>query len=294
MITNKPVSFNGFSGRIYGNLGMISIKTNDFFTFNYKTVKINMSIAESIIDNTWMTNENIINTNKLYFVTSGDGAWIADDNERIYMKPGHIYLIPAMHKHYLGCSNEGLMRKYFSHCSFELPDGKDIFEGFGRLGELEAPDIIENIKKFYKEDSISLIAIQGTVMYALSEIAKKYEFSHNFKDDHSEVIKKAIIFINGNMSKQLSREVIAKNCGVTTSALSKRFSKEVGKSIPAYINELCMRRASQMLLFSDLSIVDISDTLGFSDRFYFSKEFTKFYGIAPLKYRKANKFSSIK
>lgn len=292
MITNKPVSFNGNSGSIYGNLSMIDIKVNDFFVDNYNTVKTNISLAESIIDKTWMTRENVINTNKLYFVTGGDGAWIADENERIYMKPGHIYFIPTMHKHYLGCSDEGLMRKYFSHCSFELPDGTDVFEDFGRIGELERPDLIENLHYFYKEDSVSLVAIQGTIMYALAELSKKYNFTHRFKNDRSEVIKKALVFINEHMSKQLSRENIAESCGVTVSTLSKRFSKEVGKSIPAYINELCLRRASQMLLFSDMPITEISDTLGFSDRFYFSKEFTKFYGVPPLKYRKNNNFNS--
>ena len=54
----------------------------------------------------------------------------------------------------------------------------------------------------------------------------------------------------------------------------------------AYIDDLVMYSAQRRLLHTDLSVNEVSETLGFCDQFYFSRYFKRRCGESPLKYRK--------
>jgi AraC-like DNA-binding protein len=56
-------------------------------------------------------------------------------------------------------------------------------------------------------------------------------------------------------------------------------------SIGDYRELLIMNRARQLLAMGKLSIGEIAEKLGFSDRFYFSKYFKKRQGITPSAYK---------
>ena len=47
-----------------------------------------------------------------------------------------------------------------------------------------------------------------------------------------------------------------------------------------------MKKAGSMIENSELSISEISFTLGIDDSMYFSKKFKAFFGVAPSDYRK--------
>ncbi len=270
----------------------MKIIENEFFTSMVNNVFFSIYVASAVIDKGWKSTPSSKPTLKLYFIESGEGAWLADENEFIYMLPGHIYLIPPYHVHSYGVLSGGTVNKIFIDVYMDYPDGDSVFGSFGHFGDLYAPDIVREIEQYNVPNILAFYKTQAIVIELLLKMAEKYKFNPPEKGRYSKVVENAIKYIHKRTTKQLTRNDIAKYCGVASVTLSKRFSKEVGKSIPAYINELCLRRASQMLLFSDMPITEISDTLGFSDRFYFSKEFTKFYGVPPLKYRKNNNFNS--
>jgi AraC-like DNA-binding protein len=52
-----------------------------------------------------------------------------------------------------------------------------------------------------------------------------------------------------------------------------------------YLNHLRMQRAVQLLNTTNLSIKAISDQLGFSEQFYFSRAFRKLHGHSPSEHR---------
>jgi AraC-like DNA-binding protein len=56
--------------------------------------------------------------------------------------------------------------------------------------------------------------------------------------------------------------------------LQKHFKMDLGKPIGKYIDQCLMARAERELLDRSLSIKDISEHLGFSDQFYFSRKFS--------------------
>ncbi len=73
--------------------------------------------------------------------------------------------------------------------------------------------------------------------------------------------------------------------GVTTGTLSRTLTALTSKPTKQLILERLMLEAARLLRFSDLSIKEIADRLGFSDQFAFSKAFKRQRGEAPLDFR---------
>jgi AraC-like DNA-binding protein len=64
------------------------------------------------------------------------------------------------------------------------------------------------------------------------------------------------------------------------------FRRVTGYAPLSYLNHLRMQRAVQLLNTTDLSIKHISDQLGFSDQFYFSRAFGKMHNHSPSEHRR--------
>lgn len=67
--------------------------------------------------------------------------------------------------------------------------------------------------------------------------------------------------------------------------LSRIIKTATGKNYEALIRDLRMRRAKELLEYSDLSISEISDSLGYYDTSNFRQAFKKYYRTTPADYR---------
>lgn len=63
--------------------------------------------------------------------------------------------------------------------------------------------------------------------------------------------------------------------------LRKLFAKEVGLSPTAYLIELRLNYAKQLLLTTNHTITTIANMCGYADSLYFSRLYSKHYGISP-------------
>ena len=58
-----------------------------------------------------------------------------------------------------------------------------------------------------------------------------------------------------------------------------------GKTLVSYMNELKIRRATELLINSNDSIFDISFAVGYQNCSYFNKQFKTIIGMTPGEYR---------
>ena len=103
---------------------------------------------------------------------------------------------------------------------------------------------------------------------------------------YSALIEKTILYIEANLSADLSLTALAQQMRVSTSYLSTRFHKETKHTLAEYITDLRMKTALQLLKSTHLQIQAVAQLCGFSDPNYFGKQFKRFYGVTPLQYRK--------
>jgi AraC-like DNA-binding protein len=77
---------------------------------------------------------------------------------------------------------------------------------------------------------------------------------------------------------------LAAIAGLSPSHYSRLFKKYSGHSPIDYLAHLRMDRAKELLSLSDYRLKAISQSVGYSDEFYFSRLFKKIVGMSPTAY----------
>lgn len=108
------------------------------------------------------------------------------------------------------------------------------------------------------------------------------EVTNNF------VINKILKHLHLNIESEISLEKLAEDLNLSASYISSCFKKQMGISIMKYAKKIRIDRAKVLLTTTDISILDLSVSLGFYDQSHFSKTFKKFTGVSPSKYRNEN------
>lgn len=98
-------------------------------------------------------------------------------------------------------------------------------------------------------------------------------------------VRKALRYLHDNSMKDISRERVAENLGLSPDHLGRLFHKECGLHIKEYVGILKMHMAKEYLLNTEESIGNIAGLIGIPDVSYFGKLFKKHTGATPREFR---------
>lgn len=96
----------------------------------------------------------------------------------------------------------------------------------------------------------------------------------------NDTIKKTINYINKNLSKELSLEIIANALYCSKVSLNRKFREIMGCTIWEYVIRRRIYSARQMLFFSH-SVTEAYEKSGFNDYSSFFRAYKKLIGISP-------------
>ncbi|NIK76722.1 AraC-like DNA-binding protein [Paenibacillus castaneae] len=99
-------------------------------------------------------------------------------------------------------------------------------------------------------------------------------------------VRKAIDYIHMNYYSKISISELAKLIGIDRIYLSSLFKEVVQLSPQMYLLHYRMNKACDLMNNPQLSISDISHSVGYNDPLLFSKMFKKIKGISPTHYRR--------
>lgn len=99
------------------------------------------------------------------------------------------------------------------------------------------------------------------------------------------IIQKTKEYIHKNISNRPTNQSIAKAIGYHPYYLNSLFVKHEHITLHKYINNICLKKAKELLLNTNLPISDIAEQSGFSEGNYFSRIFKKYVGLTPTQYR---------
>jgi AraC-like DNA-binding protein len=109
---------------------------------------------------------------------------------------------------------------------------------------------------------------------------------HEAVQTYSPLIRAAVTYIEKNLRADLTAATLAAALFVSESRLQKAFRAEMGTPLGKYVTARVLTVAEEKLRLSKHTIREISDSLGFCDRFYFSRAFSARFGVSPARYRK--------
>lgn len=105
----------------------------------------------------------------------------------------------------------------------------------------------------------------------------------------NKTIAKAIKYIHHHRMERINAVTIAEAVGVSYSYLCSQFKKETGSSVITFIQQEKISAAKDLLLFSELSLGEIAESLSFSSQSYFQSVFKKIELCTPMEYRQQRK-----
>lgn len=98
-------------------------------------------------------------------------------------------------------------------------------------------------------------------------------------------IQSCIEYIENHYAAPIQLEDAAKHVHLNSAYLSFLFKKHTGISFVRFLEYVRIRQAKHLLQTTQLSIAEISETVGFSGQNYFSKVFRRVVGCNPSSYR---------
>ena len=116
-----------------------------------------------------------------------------------------------------------------------------------------------------------------------SNILKLFQDVNKVSDQQSypRPLITALAYIRENYQKPLQLSLVADECGITGSYLSRLFKEHLDTTFIDYINRFRLNKAIILLEEKKYSIKEISYIVGYQDPNYFSRIFRRHMGISP-------------
>ena len=94
-----------------------------------------------------------------------------------------------------------------------------------------------------------------------------------------------ISYMHKHYAEDVELEEYARLAYVSTGRFMHLFKEIMGVSPHAYVMKIRMERAAECLVFTEESVTEVANRVGFKDSLYFSKAFKKKFGVSPIKFR---------
>ena len=147
------------------------------------------------------------------------------------------------------------------------------------LGDLQkATQLTEQVKSIDRNLIYSYINIMTVLAEYLTGTNKLFAPTE-------KLAKLVAEYINRNYQDKITLSILSQKFECCNATLTNSFKKEYKMSIMSYICKVRLEKSREMLHNSRKSIKEISNECGFYDQNYFSKTFSKYYGISPTQFR---------
>jgi YesN/AraC family two-component response regulator len=241
---------------------------------------------------------------EIFFFLSGDVTYfIEGQSYRLQEKDLIITNSRELHRIFLN-SEEAFERKFIhfkpEYISSLQINGYNLLQfiekrKLGYFNKINAADAIEygiysylsdlekHIKKSSIESPIMIKTLLVQMLVAINEIFNKNEDLIIEAYENNTKIAAILEYINHNYDKKISLNLLQDIFFVNKYYISHFFKKSTGFAVLEYITYKRIMMAKE-LLDNNLPVLEVADTVGFSDYSNFYKAFKKIVGLSPKRY----------
>ena len=153
-------------------------------------------------------------------------------------------------------------------------------ELFSLYSKFEIKELFNKAKYLSKKASTVPTQNKSILYDILNSVGKELS---NIKQN--PIIEPGIRYLNSHYFENPSISTLAEQCHVSVEYFRKLFKIQTGLSPHEYRNKLRLDKAIEHLKYSDLSVSEISESLGYATVSHFIQQFKIAYGCSPLQFR---------
>jgi len=157
------------------------------------------------------------------------------------------------------------------------------YEEFKYAKEAIHLKVAEYLLKPVKLDELS--SLLDSIRLKLMDRYLDCENRDGEEENSESVVYRIVNYINEHMCEPISLQQIADAFDMNPAYLSRLFKQKTGMNYHAYLNQKRICKAKSLLLSSDMSIMQISMAVGFSDYRSFTKAFKQLENTLPSHFR---------
>ena len=159
----------------------------------------------------------------------------------------------------------------------------DIMHAFGQMTEDSISD-----SSLITDDLTSQLYIKSSLLYILATLSAHRLFVPTEKGFNKSVesVKTALTYIKDNYHDKIYISDLAGQVNLNEQYFCRLFKKAIGRSPVEYINEYRVKQAKRLLEKTDLPVTEVCLECGYNNLGNFLREFRKYTGTTPLRYRK--------
>lgn len=146
-------------------------------------------------------------------------------------------------------------------------------------------NINEPIMKLCYQERASDTFLSSIVYSTLCLMQENDSISSTIVSPHSDMITKVIDYIDKHINQHFTLKELADFANLSPYHFSRVFKKETGYSPLEYVSITKINYAKLVLRTSDIRIVELAESLGYSSPASFINAFKSQCGISPNKYR---------
>ena len=135
-------------------------------------------------------------------------------------------------------------------------------------------------------DILLVARFHELMAYIYKALPQSFYLDNPVDSKEVESFRKMLWFLYDNYAEKITVEEIAEIAKVSRKTCYNMFHKYTGRTPMEYLTEYRLNKGKRMLRNSDVTIAEISLAIGFSHQSHFTNQFTRYFGITPLKYRK--------
>ena len=149
--------------------------------------------------------------------------------------------------------------------------------------EMLFDEIFNNLSKGFHNQNIEYVNFCFGHLLATFVYANRN--SDDLADESRPAVRRAVHFLEKNLHKKLTLHQIADEAGYSPTYFTTLFRKETNYAPLSYFSHLKVLKACEFLDYTRMKVKEISFQLGYSDPYYFTRDFKKKMGMSPRQYR---------
>lgn len=234
-------------------------------------------------------------------VIDGKMRFAYKNQERILEK-GDMVLIPKGETHRFGNDFDETVRYYqlnFSVLSKPLVQQLKMENNYFISDEF-SNQLLSDINQEYVQgramkDEFASAALKTLLLHMTKSSRQDAAQQQQIIDTtgFSALSKKVIAFLSENFAEDFSLDDVAANVGITKNYLCNAFKHNTGTTINACLNMIRIRKAAELIVYSDLPLPQVSQMCGYVSVSHFNRVFMRYVGLPPGQCRRAFSFDNL-